>query len=143
MSLDEQQEADLEFELWLQPQSQLARFRPYPPELYAQAYAYYPYPTYSTAPYGYPTGAASHRAGIIHQGMSMVPADVFRPPYLQPDAYSAVMGQQHGYPSAKGKRRASDDGSTGSTKKQKHPRIRPDVDPNFKFIGEINGQRMY
>jgi hypothetical protein len=146
-----QSQADAEFELRLQEEeqaayqqqqgAQLARFRPYPPELYTQAYAYYPYPT---------PRAASHRAGIIYQGMGMVPADAFSPPYLHPNAYAAVMGQQQGDPNAgimqqpalvgssssswgssKGKRRASDNGPAGSTKKQKHPRIRPDVDPNF------------
>ncbi|KAJ8587033.1 hypothetical protein M405DRAFT_864090, partial [Rhizopogon salebrosus TDB-379] len=152
-----QSQADAEFGLRLhegeqaayqqQQGAQLARFRPYPPELYTQAYAYYPYPTHSTAPHGYPTCAASHRAGIIYQGMGMVPADAFSPPYLHPNAYAAVMGQQQGDPNAgimqqpalvgsswgssKGKRRASDNGPAGSTKKQKNPRIRPDVDPNF------------
>jgi hypothetical protein len=171
-SLDGQQEAGAEFELWLQegeqaayqqqqgvpspqPQSQFARFRPYPPELYTQMYAYYPH---STVPLAFP------------------------PPYLHPNAYVAVAGQQQGYPNAgiiqrpapvgspssswevnKGKRRAADDGPAGSTKRQKNPRIRPDVDPDFvsqfyfvdfllvhpltliyqKFIGEINGQKMY
>jgi hypothetical protein len=135
--------------------------RPVPPAsisiraVQAQMYAYYPH---STVPLAFP------------------------PPYLHPNAYVAVAGQQQGYPNAgiiqrpapvgspssswevnKGKRRAADDGPAGSTKRQKNPRIRPDVDPDFvsqfyfvdfllvhpltliyqKFIGEINGQKMY
>ena len=71
-----------------QPPTQSTRFRPYPPEMYAQGHApsvYAPSQAYPMVPYIYPGGMPSYQPSMVQPGMGMVPGQFSSPP---PDVYA-------------------------------------------------------